>query len=119
MLFIALADFLFTLTPFARPVTAIARALLVDPSILLLDEATSALDAQSEELVQGAIDRVMEGRTVIIVAHRLSTIKGADVIVMMKDHGIVDKGTHDELMDRCDDYKDLVRKQLNKEGGGE
>ncbi|GMI05287.1 hypothetical protein TrRE_jg11775 [Triparma retinervis] len=93
---------------------AIARALLVDPSILLLDEATSALDAQSEELVQGAIDKVMKGRTVIYIAHRLSTIKGADVIVMMKDHKILDKGTHEELMARCGEYEDLVRKQLSK-----
>ena len=93
---------------------AIARALLVDPSILLLDEATSALDAQSEELVQGAIDKVMMGRTVIYIAHRLSTIKGADVIVMMKDHKILDKGTHEELMARCGEYEDLVRKQLSK-----
>mmetsp|Transcript_21236 Transcript_21236/g.42392 ORF Transcript_21236/g.42392 Transcript_21236/m.42392 type:complete len:656 (-) Transcript_21236:56-2023(-) len=93
---------------------AIARALLVDPSILLLDEATSALDSQSEELVQEAIDRVMKGRTVVIVAHRLSTIKNADVIVMLKDHKIVDKGPHGELMKRCKEYQELVQKQLSK-----
>lgn len=94
---------------------AIARALLVDPSILLLDEATSALDAQSEEVVQEAIDRVMEGRTVVIVAHRLSTIQAADIIVMMKDHKIVDKGSHTELMKRCSEYQELVSKQLSKQ----
>jgi len=92
---------------------AIARALLMNPSVLLLDEATSALDAESEGLVQGAINEVMKGRTVVVVAHRLSTIKNADCIVMIKNHQIVDKGTHDELMARCGDYQELVRKQLS------
>lgn len=100
---------------------AIARALMMNPSILLLDEATSALDAQSEELVQEAINRVMEGRTVVVIAHRLSTIKNADAIVLLKDHKIVDKGRHDELMGRCVEYQDLVKKQLTaarEEGNG-
>ncbi len=93
---------------------AIARSLLINPSILLLDEATSALDAQSEELVQDAIEKIMVGRTTIVVAHRLSTIKNADKIVMIKDHRIVDQGKHDELMARCSEYHELVKKQLSK-----
>jgi ATP-binding cassette subfamily B protein len=90
---------------------AIARALIVDPKILLLDEATSALDAESEHLVQEAIERAVEGRTVIIVAHRLSTIKRASQIVVLDDHTMVDAGSHEELMSRCDKYKDLTKRQ--------
>ena len=100
---------------------AIARALLIDPKILLLDEATSALDSQSEELVQEAIDRVMVGRTVVVVAHRLSTVKNADQIVLLQDRNIVDKGNHDDLLKRCADYRSLVAKQLQSDvslGGG-
>ncbi|CAM0908393.1 unnamed protein product [Alopecurus aequalis] len=77
---------------------AIARAILKDPKILLLDEATSALDAESERIVQDALDHVMVGRTTIVVAHRLSTIKGADIIAVVKDGGIVEKGRHESLM---------------------
>ncbi|KAM0921567.1 hypothetical protein ACQ4PT_006759 [Festuca glaucescens] len=77
---------------------AIARAILKDPRILLLDEATSALDAESEHIVQDALDRMMVGRTTVIVAHRLSTIQGADIIAVLKDGTIVEKGTHETLM---------------------
>lgn len=77
---------------------AIARAILKDPKILLLDEATSALDAESELIVQDALDQVMVSRTTIVVAHRLSTIKGADVIAVIKDGSIAEKGQHDSLM---------------------
>lgn len=77
---------------------AIARAILKDPRILLLDEATSALDTESERIVQDALDQVMVNRTSIVVAHRLSTIKGADVIAMVKNGVVAEKGKHDELM---------------------
>ncbi|KAM0885958.1 hypothetical protein ACQ4PT_030013 [Festuca glaucescens] len=77
---------------------AIARAILKDPRILLLDEATSALDAESEHIVQDALDGMMVGRTTVIVAHRLSTIQGADIIAVLKDGTIVEKGTHETLM---------------------
>ncbi|MEV4181552.1 ABC transporter ATP-binding protein [Streptosporangium canum] len=77
---------------------AIARALIRDPRVLILDEATSALDNRSEALIQEALARLVAGRTVLVVAHRLSTIRGADRIVVMRDGGIEEVGTHEELM---------------------
>ena len=77
---------------------AIARAVVRRPRLLLLDEATSALDTQSEKVVQAALDGAMATRTTIAVAHRLSTVKGADVIFVVEDGGIVEQGTHDELL---------------------
>ncbi|KAG8077648.1 hypothetical protein GUJ93_ZPchr0007g4641 [Zizania palustris] len=88
---------------------AIARAILKDPRILLLDEATSALDAESERIVQDALDHVMVSRTTVIVAHRLSTIKGADIIAVLKDGVIAEKGKHEALMNIKDGvYASLV-----------
>lgn len=83
----------------------------MNPRILLLDEATSALDAESEHLVQEAIDKAVVGRTVVIVAHRLSTIKRARQIVVVDDHQIIDYGTHDELLQRCQKYQELIKRQ--------
>ncbi|KAI4963352.1 hypothetical protein ZWY2020_014989 [Hordeum vulgare] len=77
---------------------AIARAILKDPRVLLLNEATSALDAESERIVQDALDKVMVSRTTIVVAHRLSTIKGADTIAVIKDGSVAEKGKHESLM---------------------
>ncbi|KAI6672601.1 hypothetical protein NL676_000507 [Syzygium grande] len=83
---------------------AIARAIVKDPKILLLDEATSALDAESERVVQDALDKVMVNRTTVIVAHRLSTIKNADVIAVVKNGVIIEKGKHESLINIKDGY---------------
>ncbi|VAH78679.1 unnamed protein product [Triticum turgidum subsp. durum] len=93
---------------------AIARAIIKDPKILLLDEATSALDAESERIVQDALDRVMVSRTTIVVAHRLSTIKGADMIAVLKEGKIAEKGKHEALMGIKDGvYASLVELRSN------
>jgi ATP-binding cassette subfamily B (MDR/TAP) protein 1 len=79
---------------------AIARAVLKNPAILLLDEATSALDAESEKVVQNALDRLMKGRTTVVVAHRLSTIHGADNIAVLQDGQVVEHGNHRHLISK-------------------
>jgi ATP-binding cassette subfamily B protein len=95
---------------------AIARAILRDPAILLLDEATSSLDSHSERLVLEALDRLMQGRTSLVIAHRLSTVRGADRIFVLRGGEVVESGSHAELMDRPDSlYRDLSLMQL--EGG--
>ncbi len=95
-----------------RQRVVIARALLRDTPVLLLDEATSALDAQSEKVVQSALDRLSGGRTTIVIAHRLSTIRNADKIVVMERGAVVDQGSHDELLARGGIYADLYRLQF-------
>lgn len=90
---------------------SIARAILKNPPLLILDEATSALDTESEQLVQQALDRLMEGRTTLVIAHRLSTIKNADLICVLHDGRIVEKGTHQELIELNGYYKHLVDMQ--------
>lgn len=90
---------------------AIARALIRKPRLLLLDEATSALDTQSERIVQEALDQAKEGRTTIAVAHRLSTIKHADVIFVFSDGRVVEKGTHGELVAQRGRYFDMCLAQ--------
>jgi ABC-type multidrug transport system fused ATPase/permease subunit len=93
---------------------AIARAILKDPAILVLDEATSSLDAESEHLVQEALTELMKGRTSIIIAHRLSTVRQADKIFVLKDGKIAESGSHDELIAIEDGvYGNLVRLQFN------
>lgn len=90
---------------------AIARALIRNPRLLLLDEATSALDSESERVVQSALDIAARGRTTIAVAHRLSTIQRADVIFVMDQGHIIERGTHHELMGKRGRYFELVEQQ--------
>jgi ABC-type multidrug transport system fused ATPase/permease subunit len=100
-----------------RQRVAIARAILRDPAILILDEATSSLDSASESLVLQALDRLMEGRTSLIIAHRLSTVRRADRIVVIKEGCTVESGTHDELVQRDGGiYRTLSQLQLDLTG---
>ncbi len=92
---------------------AIARALLTDPRILILDEATSSLDTESERLVQEALERLMRSRTTFVIAHRLSTIQKADQILVMSKGRIVERGTHEALLERGGEYARLQRQQLD------
>jgi ATP-binding cassette subfamily B protein len=98
-----------------RQRVALARAILSDPALLLLDEATSALDAESERLVQQALDRLMRGRTSIVIAHRLATVLKADRIIVLDDGRIVEQGRHDELVGHGGLYARLARLQFDLE----
>ena len=93
---------------------SIARAILKDPRVLVLDEATSALDTQSERLVQAALERLMPGRTTFAIAHRLSTVRAADLIVVMRHGGIVERGTHEELLALNGEYRRLYDLQFEE-----
>jgi ABC transporter fused permease/ATP-binding protein len=92
---------------------AIARALLKDPRVLILDEATSALDAESEHLVQEALDRLMKGRTTLVIAHRLSTVKEANRVCVLDEGRLAQEGTHDELVSEDGIYRRLVQHQFS------
>lgn len=95
-----------------KQMLCITRVMLAQPSILILDEATSSIDTRTEVLVQQAFDRLMEGRTSFVVAHRLSTIVNADLILVMKDGRIIESGTHQALLENSGFYEDLFNSQF-------
>ena len=101
-----------TLSIGQKQLLTIARALLKDAPLLILDEATSSVDTRTEELIQKAMDKLMEGRTSFVIAHRLSTIKNADLILVMKDGNIIEQGSHDELMTEGGFYADIYNSQF-------
>ena len=104
-----------TLSIGQKQLLTIARALLKDAPLLILDEATSSVDTRTEELIQKAMDKLMEGRTSFVIAHRLSTIRNADLILVMKDGNIIEQGNHQELMSQNGFYADLYNSQFTEE----
>lgn len=104
-----------TLSVGQKQLLTIARALLRDAPLLILDEATSSVDTRTEELIQKAMDKLMEGRTSFVIAHRLSTIRNADLILVMKDGNIIEQGNHQELMSQNGFYADLYNSQFTEE----
>lgn len=99
-----------------RQLISFLRAYVTNPGILILDEATSSIDSYSEQLIQKATDRITKGRTSIIIAHRLATIKKADKIIVMDDGQIVEQGTHKELLKKKDGYyRNLYEVQFLKQ----
>lgn len=97
-----------------RQLLNIARAAIADPPILLLDEATSNIDTRSELLIQKGLDKLMEGRTSIIIAHRLSTVRNADRILVLDDGQIIEQGTHTELLNLKGKYYSLYQEQFEE-----
>jgi ATP-binding cassette subfamily B protein/subfamily B ATP-binding cassette protein MsbA len=95
---------------------AIARAILAKPQILILDEATSNLDTESEQLIQASMASLLAGRTTFVIAHRLSTVRRADLILLMEDGRVIERGTHDELMSARGVYYDMVLRQMESHG---
>ena len=98
-----------------RQLLTIARAILADCPILILDEATSNVDTRTEELIQKAMNKLMEGRTSFVIAHRLSTIKNADIILVMEHGRIVERGNHEELLKLNGKYATLYNSQFAEE----
>jgi ATP-binding cassette subfamily B protein len=104
-----------TLSGGQRQRIAIARALLMQPRILILDDSTSSVDTQTEKLIQEALDRLMEGRTTFVIAHRLATVRRADLILVVENGCIVQRGTHDELLAQAGLYREIYDLQLSQQ----
>lgn len=105
-----------TLSGGQRQRIAIARALLMDPRLLILDDSTSSVDTQTEQLIQQALDKLMEGRTTFVIAHRLATVRRADLILVMADGRIVERGRHEELLALGGLYRQIYDLQLSQQG---
>jgi ATP-binding cassette subfamily B protein len=101
-----------------RQLVSLARAVLADPQIVIMDEATSSVDTETERLIQGAVERVLEGRIAFVIAHRLSTIRNADLICVIEQGRIVERGTHEALLSRRAAYFELYTTQFVSEAGG-
>ena len=107
-----------TLSVGQKQLLTIARSLLKDAPLLILDEATSSVDTRAEELIQKAMDKLMEGRTSFVIVHRLSTIRNADLILVMKDGNNIEQENHQELMAQAGFYSDLYNSQFTEEVAG-
>ena len=101
-----------TLSGGQRQRLSIARTVLINPPVLILDDSTSSVDVETERLIHRAMINVMKGRTTFVIAHRLSTVRDADLIVVLKDGEIAEQGNHDELFDRNGIYRDIYDLQL-------
>jgi ATP-binding cassette subfamily B protein len=105
-----------------KQLSSFARAILADPPIFVLDEATSSIDTETELLIQNAIQHILKGRTSFLIAHRLSTVRHADVILVVEDGKIIEQGSHDELIARGGKYAELykameIREKSRSSGG--
>lgn len=98
-----------------KQLVSFARAVLADPAIFILDEATASIDTETEQLIQEAVDYLLQDRTSFIIAHRLSTIRHADIILVVQDGDIIERGSHEELMAQRGHYYDLYTHQFRKE----
>ena len=98
-----------------KQLLSFARALLCDPRILILDEATASVDSLTEQKIQNAMEKVIKGRTALVIAHRLSTVKNADLILVVRDGQIIERGTHKELLAAKGYYHALYTRQYEKE----
>jgi ATP-binding cassette, subfamily B, multidrug efflux pump len=104
-----------TLSQGQRQLIGISRAILANPRILILDEATSSVDTRTELLIQKALKTLLQGRTSFVIAHRLATIREADQVLVLQDGQIVERGTHESLLERGGAYADLYRRQFRDE----